>query len=57
MIRKHLSIYNLSKLTGIKYDVIKRYHNNQIEKYDSYILAKLCFTLNCSISDLLKYAV
>ena len=57
MINRKLTIYKLSKLTGLKYDVIMRYYYNQITKYDANVLAKLCFTLNCSINDLLKYEV
>ena len=57
MDKKHIHIYKLSRLTGLKYDVILRYYNNQIIKYDATVLAKLCYVLNCSISDLLKYDV
>jgi DNA-binding Xre family transcriptional regulator len=57
MMRKNISVYRLSKLTGFKYEVILRYYTNSIMRYDSYVLAKLCYTLNCSISDLLKYEV
>jgi putative transcriptional regulator len=57
MIKKHVSIYQLSKITGLKYDVISRYYVNSIIKYDAFVLAKLCYVLNCSISDLLKYEV
>lgn len=57
MKKKDLSIYKLSKLSGLKYDVILRYYNNTVIKYDSSVLAKLCFTLDCSINDLLKYEV
>lgn len=55
IISKHISIYQLSKLTGIKYDVIMRYYDNRIIRYDSYVLARLCYILDCSISDILKY--
>ena len=55
MTMKHVSIYKLSKLTGLKYDVILRYYSDSITKYDSFVLAKLCNSLKCSISDLLKY--
>ena len=57
MINKHISIYRLSKLTGLKYDVIMRYYNNIVIKYDAIVLAKLCFILKCGISDLLKYEI
>ena len=52
---KHISIYKLSKLTGLKYDVIMRYYDNSIIRYDANVLAKLCSVLDCSISELLKY--
>ena len=52
-----ISIYKLAKITGLKYDVVMRYYNDIITKYDAVVLAKLCYALNCSISDLLKYEV
>ena len=55
MASKHISIYKLSKLTGLKYDVIMRYYDNRIIRYDANVLAKFCWSLNCSISELLKY--
>ena len=43
-------------LTGVKYDVIDRYYQgNNIERVDLDFLAKVCFALNCDISDLLEY--
>ena len=55
MASKHISIYKLSKQTGLKYDVVMRYYSDTITKYDAFVLAKLCYVLDCSISDLLKY--
>ena len=55
MKKNNIGIYKLGKLTGLKYDVIMRYYHDQIIKYDAVVLAKLCFVLNCSISELLKY--
>ena len=57
MNNRNITIYRLAKLTNLKYDVILRYYNNSIIKYDSLVLAKLCYTLNCSINELLKYEV
>ncbi len=57
MDKRNITIYRLAKLTNLKYDVILRYYNNSIIKYDSLVLAKLCYALNCSISELLKYEV
>ncbi len=46
----------ISQLTGIKYDVIAKYYKGaDIARVDLTILAKLCFVLRCSVSDLLEY--
>ena len=50
-----VSIYQLERITGIKFDVLKRYINDEIVRYDSSVLAKLCYCLNCEISELLQY--
>ena len=52
---KHISMYYLERITGIKYDVLKRYYDNQIIKFDGSVLARLCYSLNCEINDLLQY--
>lgn len=54
---KKISMYQLSRLTNIRYDVLKRYADNDILRYDSSILAKLCYVLNCHINDLIEYVV
>lgn len=51
----NINIYQLERISGIKYDVLKRYCNDYIVRYDSNVLAKLCFSLNCEISELLQY--
>ena len=55
MKRKDVTIYQLMRVTGIKYDVLKRYINDDIVRYDSIVLAKLCYSLECDVSDLLQY--
>ena len=52
---REISVYRLSFITGIKYEVLKRYYDNLILRYDANILAKLCFYLDCELSSLLKY--
>ena len=47
---------NLAKLTGLGYNTIDRYYKNgPTTSVDLDILARICFVLNCQISDLLKY--
>ena len=46
----------LRTLTGVKYDVIDRYYKGQnVSLADLDFLAKCCYVLDCSISDLLEY--
>ena len=55
MDEKKISIYRLSHDSNIKYEIIKRYYDNDIQRFDSDILAKICFCLGCDIGSLLKY--
>lgn len=52
---KKVSIYRLSQETNIKYEIIKKYCDNEMQRYDSDILAKMCFCLDCEVSSILKY--
>lgn len=47
--------YRLAKSTGIQYQVIDNYYKNNVARYDSYVLDRICRTLNCEISDILEY--
>lgn len=55
MKEKKIGIYKLSREADIKYDVIRRYRDNEVQRFDSDILAKMCFCLDCEVSSLLKY--
>lgn len=55
MDRKNISINMMSKLTGIKYDVVKRHYYNESFQADYHTLAKFCYVLGCKIEDLLEY--
>ncbi len=46
----------LRTLTGVKYEVIDRYYKGiRVELVDLDFLAKVCYVLDCKISDLLEY--
>ncbi|MBQ7876407.1 MAG: helix-turn-helix transcriptional regulator [Clostridia bacterium] len=56
MNRKGITRNKMRTLTGVKYEVIDRYYKAEnVERVDLDFLAKACFVLNCSISDLLEY--
>nr|WP_243144473.1 helix-turn-helix transcriptional regulator [Flavonifractor plautii] len=43
-------------LTGVKYEVIDRYYKGEdIYMADLNFLAKVCYSLECKIEDLLEY--
>lgn len=52
---KEMSRYELSKRTKIPYQTIDKYYKNSIFRYDSYILNKICITLDCDISDIIEF--
>lgn len=47
--------YELAKRTEIRYQIIDNYYKNKVVRYDSYVLARICHALNCSIGDILVY--
>ena len=50
-----LSKNKLSHRAEMQRTQINHYCNNTITRLDTDVLARLCHTLNCSISDLLEY--
>lgn len=53
--KMNITRYELSKRTGIQYQVIDNYYKNNIKRYDSYILERICAALDCEIGDLIEY--
>ncbi len=47
--------YELSKRTGIRFQIIDNYYKNKVVRYDSEVLSKICAALGCDISDLIEY--
>ncbi|MBQ8830641.1 MAG: helix-turn-helix transcriptional regulator [Oscillospiraceae bacterium] len=50
-----VSRYELSKRTGIQYQIIDNYYKNRVKRYDSYVLDRICTALECDISDIIEY--
>lgn len=52
---KKVSVYQLARLTNIRYEILKKYANNEMMRFDSNILAKICYVLNCNVNDIMEY--
>ncbi len=50
-----LTRYELSKRTGIQYQVIDNYYKNKVKRYDSYVLDRICDAIGCQISDIIEH--
>lgn len=55
MKEKGITRNRLSVLTGATYNVITRYYNNDITRLDLDVLARICYVLDCEISDIIIY--
>ena len=45
----------LSRLTGVRYEVIDKWAKGKIERMDLDVLARICFVLDCKVTDILEY--
>lgn len=52
---RNIKRYGLAKLTGIQYQIIDNYYKNNVTRYDSYVLDRICSALQCDISEILEY--
>ncbi|MBR5528723.1 MAG: helix-turn-helix transcriptional regulator [Clostridia bacterium] len=50
-----MSRYELAKRTGIQYQIIDNYYKNRVKRYDSYVLDRICLTLNCDIGEIIEF--
>lgn len=52
---KNISRYELSKRTGIQYQIIDNYYKNRVKRYDSFVLDRICEALECNVADIISY--
>lgn len=50
-----VSRYELSKRTGIQYQIIDNYYKNKVKRYDSYVLDRICDALNCKVEEIIHF--
>lgn len=55
MDKKKININKMSRLSKVKYDIVKKYYYGDCYAFNREILAKFCYILECNIADLLIY--
>lgn len=54
--QRNISRYELAKRTGIQYQIIDNYYKNRVKRYDSFVLERICYALNCEIGEILEFS-
>ena len=52
---KNITVNQMSKMTNVAYDIIKKYYYGRNYSISMEILAKFCFILDSKIGDILEY--
>ena len=51
----NITRYELSKRTGIKFQIIDNYYKNKVVRYDGYVLDRICYALKCKLEDVIVF--
>ncbi len=54
---KNLTRNALARSADTRFEVIDKWYNNNVEKLDLDVLARICFVLECKISDIIDYTL
>ena len=55
MDEKHITRNYLARVLNTRFEVINKWYNNDVEKLDLDVLARICYVLNCKVEDIIKY--
>lgn len=57
MDEKQISRNALARAVNTRFEVIDKWYNGHVEKIDADVLARICYVLDCSPGDILKYTI
>ena len=46
----------LARAVNTRFEVINKWYENNVEKLDTDVLARMCYVLKCQISDIIEYS-
>ena len=52
---KNIKRGNLAASTKTYFEVIDKWCNNNVERMDLDVLARICYVLNCKVEDIIEY--
>ena len=55
MEKNKISKYKLLKIGSLQQKQMQAYYNGHIKRPDFAVLARICYALNCQLSDIVKY--
>ena len=55
MEKRDINRNTLSRQTGVRFEVIDKWAKGKVERMDLDVLARICFVLDCKVSDILEY--
>lgn len=55
MDRMQINRNALARSTDTRFEVIRKWYDGEVEKMDLDVLARICYVLGCSVSDILEY--
>ena len=55
MDEKAITINQIVKKTGLHHQVVRRYYEGTITRYDKDVLSRLCFVIGCDLNDIMYY--
>ena len=55
MISRNMSRNSLARAIHTRFEVVDKRYENSVEKLDTDILARMCYVLKCSVSDIIEY--
>ena len=57
MKRKGLTRNSLARAVHTRFEVINKWYNGNVEKIDTDVLARICYVLECTPNDIIKYTM